>query len=479
MKTKRIFLITILLSIFSLMVHGQSKVELKIQLLTPDLIGEVTLDQKPFFDWVKKINSEVVDQLKTENGDKDVLILISLHKEKQATIEIGARPDLSKAGIKSLLEKIKKYKSPRTKISDYSLAIIAKLNNGCINKKIKFSPAFLLPAKQRFAEFKKMSLADKKAALQNWVSNEVIPIVAEYESKSNPKFKGVVYVGKILEQKKYLNAEIDKLTVKNSNYWRAILEMQRGNQIIPFSKACMHIAKGEFDIANRLLFAINFFSIKSTLPHIYTKMMSKELNLFNSELHLAIKKGIALHDKKKYKEAVVYYESLLKDFPHSAWLNYELYFSKVASMKNKDEVDKEWSKSKKIIYKCDPMYYMGVSAKSGKEAYLLFERRKIKSLFKTKNNFRKDFIQYADTALDLGNYGFAAQLYWLILYFPPKDYNNRNILAHYLYCLDKLGVKDIMLNFKEDFSVEFKKIETERKQLMENSKLYKAFKIEN
>jgi len=445
--------------------------------LTPDVIGEVVLDKKPFFAWMKKIDSEIQKQLKTENGDKDVLVLISLHKAGKPTVQIAARPELSKMAIQSLLGKINKYEPPKTRISDYSFAVVAKLNKGCQNKKIKFSPAFYLPAQRKFAEFSKMSLAGKKAALQEFVSNEVIPVVCIYEKKVNPKFKGVLSVGKILEKKKYLNTEIDDLTVKNPDYWRAVVEMARGNQLIPFSKVCMHIAKGEFDIANRLLFAIKFFSIKSSLPAVYTGEIGRRLDLFNRELGAAIRKGIALHDKKKYKEAVACYESLLKDFPNSAWLNYELYFSKAAGIKNENERGREWDKFKKIIYKCDPMYYMGVSAKSGKEAYLLFERRKIKDLFKTKNNFRKDFIQYADIALDLGNYGFAAQLYWLILYFPPKDYNNRNILACYLYCLNKLGVRKVAENFKGDFPAEFKKIEIKRKQLMENSELYKAFKF--
>ena len=339
-----------------------------------------------------------------------------------------------------------------------------------------FTPPVSFPAKNNFSVFKKMSLADKKKALQSWVENEVIPVVAKYENMAKPKFKGVLSIGEILEQKQYLDTAIDKLTIDNYNYWRAVMEMNRGNQLIPFSAICMHIARAEFDIANRLLFVVRSFSDKKSLPVVYYKKMSKKLNLLNKELGIAIKKGIALHDKGKYQEAVAHYEALLKVFPKSAWLNYELYFSKTDGMKTK--VDKEWNKYKKIIYKCDPMYYLNVRASSGKEGYLLLRRREINSLFKSQDTFKTDFIKYADIAFDLKNYGFAAQLYWLILnYIPKEDYNNRNILAYYLYCLEKLGIKGIAKNFKGNFSSEFKKIEAERKVIMQKSKVYKVFKI--
>jgi len=467
-------LIITFLSFCFIITFGQSNVELQIQLLTPDLIAEVTLDKEPFFDWVKKVHDEAENYLKNEKGDKEVLILISLHKDKEATIDIGARPELDKSSIQALSVNISKHKSPRTKITDYSFAIIAKLNGGC-NKEIDYSPTITLPKYREYLEYKELDLIGKKSSLQNWIQNEIIPVVTHYEITVDSMFEGVLSVGEILEQGKYINSEIENLTENNPDYWRATMEMSEGNQLIPFTKICMHIAKGEFDKANRLLFVIDFFSDESTLPAILHDGISTKLDLLTEELNLAINEGIALHDKGKYKEAVAHYESLINIFPKSAWLNYELYYSKTAEMKI-DESDKEWNKSKEIIYSCDPMYYMNVRAKSGKEGYLLFKRREINMLFKSKEDFKADFVKYADIALDLENYGFAAQLYWLILsYFSKEDYDNRNILAHYLYCLDKLGDKESIKNFKGDFSKEFENIEKERREIMEESPLYNTF----
>jgi hypothetical protein len=468
------FLSTILLTIYSAVAFSQSEVELQIQLLTPDQIAEVTLDIEPVLDWVKKVYDEIENNLKNEEGDKEVLIIITLHKDKEPTIDIGARPGIEKSSIDALLTGISKHEAPRTKISDYSFAIIASLNNGC-SEEIDYTPAVTLPKYKEYLKYKELDLQGKKNALQTWIQDEVLPVIMYYETTVDSVFKGVLSVGEILKQGKYDNSEINALTDSNPDYWRAIMEMSLGNQLIPFTKVCMHIARGEFDMATRLLFAINLFSDKSTLPAIFHDEISAKLNLLAEDLNLAINEGIALHDKGKYKEAVAHYENLLKIFPRSAWLNYELYYSKTAEMKV-DESDMEWDRRKNIIYSCDPMYYMDVRAKSGKEGYLLFRRREVNSLFQSEDSLKADFIRYADIALDLGNYGFAAQLYWLILnYFSEEDYNNRNILAYYLYCLDKLGDTESIKNFQGDFFEEFKNIENERRKIMEESPVYNAF----
>jgi tetratricopeptide (TPR) repeat protein len=470
----KIWALSLTILLCSAVAFSQSDVELKMQLLTADQIAEVTLDIEPVLDWIKKVYDEVENYLKNEEGDKEVLIIITLHKDKEPTIDIGARPGIEKSSIDSLSANISKHEAPKTKITDYSFAIIASINDGC-SEAIDYSPPVSLPKYKEYLNYKELDLSGKKDAMQTWIKDEVIPVIMYYETIVDPMFEGVLSVGEILKQEKYNNSEIDNLTDNHPDYWRAVMEMSPGNQLIPFTKVCMHIAKGEFDKATRLLFAVNLFSDKSTLPAIFHDEISAKLGLLMEDLDLAINEGITLHDNGKYKEAVAHYENLLKIFPKSAWLNYELYYSKTAEM-NLDESDAEWDRAKEIIYSCDPMYYMDVRARSGKEGYLLFRRREVNSLFQSEDSLKADFVRYADIALDLENYGFAAQLYWLILnYFSEEDYNNRNILAHYLYCLDKLGDKVSINNFQGDFPKEFENIENERRKIMEESPVYNAF----
>jgi tetratricopeptide (TPR) repeat protein len=281
----------------------------------------------------------------------------------------------------------------------------------------------------------------------------------------------------MVSAKSFLNKNTNDYTGKNPDYWRANIEMELGNLLIPFTKVCMYISNGEFDKAERLLFIVNYFSAEGTLPDYLSREISAKLGLLKSEIEAEINQGIKLHDQGLYTEAVALYEDLLTSFPKCAWLNYELYFSKVGAENNEDKRVEEWYKIKPIVYECDPMYPMDINATNGTQSYLMFSRNEIGSLFQSKETANKDFVRYADIALDLGNYEFAAQLYWLIIgNISKEEYDNRDMLAHFLYCLDKLGDKEMIKNFKGDYKKEFAKIEKERKKIMEKSTYYKMMK---
>lgn len=466
----------IFICLFSYTATSQSTVDLKIQLLTSDVIGNVTLEKEPYIAWVKEINEEVTRQLKLEKGDKEVLIILTVHNSKSPTIEIGAKPKLEKSSYDDLLKSISKLKAPNTKYADYSLAISVNVNEGC-KKEMDFYPLISSPFDREYANYKALKINDKKIAFQDWINSDILPILAHYETNVDPQYKGVLSIGEMVKQKKFLDSKIEDLTDKNPNYWRAVMEMEVGNQLIPFTKVCMHISKGEFDKAKRLLVLISYFSDDATLPKILHEEIAYKMDLLSEDLSVEINKGIALHDQQKYAKAITHYESLLKTFPNSAWLNYELYLS--TSGYNLDDLDKgkkEWDEWKKIIYACDPLYPISARANSGLDGYQMFKRQEIPTLFKTKANLKTDFVKLADIALDLGDYAFAAQTYWLIVSnFKTDIYNDRNIIAHFLYCLDKLEDQENIKNFKDDYVAEFEKIETERREIMENDTMYKAF----
>ncbi len=468
-------LVLLILLFNSVLIYSQSEVKLDFQLLTSDLIAEVTLERDPFFKWIKNIKSELNGQLQKIKGNKNYAIVITLHPDSEATVSISTKPQPEKKEIEKLLQIFQRNKAPHTKISDYSFAIFAKVNKGC-KKDVDYSPALLLPLDRKIAAFEKLSLAEKKKSLQKWIRKEVLPILTWYEISVDQKFEGVYNMGKVLKQKKYLKTKVEDLTDKNPDYWRAIMEMGVGNQLLLFTKACLYIEKGEFDKANRLLFVMSIFSKAETLAEVFYEEISIKLKMIRKELADEINIGIALHDKGKYKSAIKHYKKLLKIFPYSAWLNYEIYYSKVAGL-DSEKLQKEWEKAKEVIFTCDPLYHMNVIIKSGREAYLFFRRQEVNELFHSNKNFETDFIKYADIAFDLEYYGFAAQLYWLIFSsFPEEAYEGKNILAYYLYCLDKLGYKDSLKIFEGDFKSEFPKIEKEREKIMKESSAFKAFK---
>lgn len=463
------------ISLSTSFLNAQSEVEIQIELLTPTLIGEVIIEQDGLVEWVQIINEDIKTECAKVNGNKDLVVSITFHSDKDATVEFFSLPKIKPSIIKGLQEKIASRKFPRTEFNEYSLLIVGKINEGSQSEG-DFTPALVLPYDRKINAFKKLTLVDKQRDIVYWMRKDILPILARLETNVDTAYTGVLSVGNTVKEGNFLQEATETVTDKNSDYWRATMEMSRGNQLIPFTKACMFIANGEFDKAQRLLYVLRFFYEKTTLPSKLDQEISDKLNLYMNELGEEIEKGIDLHDAAKYKDAIKLYKKLLKEFPKSAWLNYELYFSTAAASGDLNVEGGEWKNAKKIIYDCDPMYPLNAQAKSGKEGYRLFRRQEINGLFSSKDELRSDFIKYADIALDLENYGFAAQIYWLALsHLAEEDYDGRDLLAYYLYCLDKLGDTETIDNFKDDYTVKFTKIEAERLDLMRNSIMFKAF----
>jgi hypothetical protein len=95
-------------------------------------------------------------------------------------------------------------------------------------------------------------------------------------------------------------------------------------------------------------------------------------------------------------------------------------------------------------------------------------------LFKKKEEKLNDVYKYADIAMDLGVYDFAAQLFWYSATFN----SNKQIEALHksLYCMEKLGVINLKTNFKGDFKKIFADIEKDKEKEMTSSDIYSSFK---
>jgi hypothetical protein len=107
-----------------------------------------------------------------------------------------------------------------------------------------------------------------------------------------------------------------------------------------------------------------------------------------------------------------------------------------------------------------------------RERFQALRRQAIRSLFKRERDSASDWVKMADIALDVDEYGFSAHLYYLISnVVDPANYDHRNLLAYWLYCLEKLGVTTIKDHFKGDHQSDFERIADERQQMMDSEPL--------
>lgn len=325
--------------------------------------------------------------------------------------------------------------------------------------------------------YKNANLKTKFELNKAYAANEVLPVLASFQTTVDDRFPGVKNFGNLIAQTRFGSPQdIERMTSKNPDYWRATMEMELQNELIPTTKIFILVSQGEFDYALRYLEIASIISKKETYADAYLRNLEERLRMFDGMLASKIQAGIAEHDKGNFEKAISIYKAILEDYPNSAWANFELFYSQFelndkTGKKNLNSFE-NWEKAKGDIFRHNPLYNVQMSAKDGYEAYLIYRRNSIGSLFKDPKKRIEDIYKYADIAMDLKAYDFAAQLFWYAASYSKEETS----LYKYFYCLEKLGITDLKHNFKIDFDKEFKKIDTEKEKEMSKNEIYKSYK---
>ena len=475
MKQKLLTLL-LLIAFFNKGFSQNKEPELTINLLANDAIADVNVDQDKFIASIGRITDYCNENFDSISENQKIGILIIVHKNGKPTYECYSNPKLDKSFHDKILNDLNEIEIENTKLVDFPIFI--SINSKNTGEIVDFED-FENPLKKKYVEYENADLQTKFKLIKDYAINEVLPVLSAYQVIVDDQFEGVKKFGEVVEQTNFNEKQnVEKLTNTNKNYWRATMEMNIGNQIIPITKIFILVSQGELDYAQKYIEIIRIFSDPKTTANNYLEEISYRINLFNQELQKEIEKGIAEHDNEQYQNAINMYNEILEVYPNSSWALYEKYFSENAQKiaKNSDAMNDrtDWDAAKVEIYKHNPLYNMDVRASNGKEAYLLFRRKEIGDLFQKKDAMLEDVFKYAEIATDLGVYDFAAQLFWLVATFDKDD--AQKSINNYLFCLDKLGEKELKSNFKGDFDKIFKSIETKKEKEMKSSTFYKAMK---
>ncbi|MFT5646876.1 MAG: hypothetical protein ACI976_001562 [Aureispira sp.] len=459
---------------------AQSDVKLEVEYFTDDMVTVATLDTYFLYTWNERVFASVKAFFELEKGNHDVLILVTMPKGKPAFVEVSSRPQLNKETTDHLIKRIEALsRPPRSILTEYAYLITATVGKGCENPQLKFLPKVALPEEKVRAKFEAANLPEKITLFQTWVTEDVIPVLAYYEDTFRTSLIGVNAIGTILSTNAFDTAGSKELTIRNSQYWRATMEVASGDGLVILSKISIHIAKGEFDLAKRYLNVAQAFPEQNSMALNFYKQLGFRMEWLYDDVREQIRTGKKLQVEGDFEGAALHFEAELKKFPKSADFNFEKYYSRslLISEHDPEYIIKLWKDCKEAVYSCDPLYNMNVPAKNSKDLYLMSKRHEINLLFDNQVRISENILEYADIALDLEVYGFAAHLYWLIIGNKPDDFPDRDILAHYLYCLEKLGDTEHIRTFEDEYTRQkFRKIEKERKQVMENSSVYSRSK---
>lgn len=459
---------------------GKSRFITDLELLSFESLADYDFAPHVFVDWVKRIGVRVDAQLAGDSADRTVLIQVTMHKDRDAELEIAASPPLGELRRRALTADLLQSRPPRTELTDYSVRFVATVGRGAPDRDASCTPPLTRPLTALVQRLRAASLKERVALLSTWARRDVLPVLARVMQGAPERFPGVRSVGQLLGGLDLSRVVgVAEALDHNPQYWRALSEVQAGNPLVPAARIFLHVANGELDTARLYLKPVYFFSKTDNLAHDYIELFKEFIVIFQADLDERINRGVELHDRGEYQEAINIYEGVLSEYPCSSLALYEKFFSGALLASQKQHPDAappdrpsdlaaQWQRYRPRVYACNPMFTMDARAGTKRESFQAARRHSIRGLFKRERDSAADWVKMADIALDIEEFGFSAHLYFLInSVLDPAQFDNRNLLSYWLYCLEKLGVTTLKAEFKGDHERDFERISDEREQLLQ------------
>ncbi len=460
------------------------KPDITVQLVTDENLISISLrSRKEFLDWSKSVVDGIRKRIGTPDIPERLVVQVTLRPDGDPHFVVRGRPPLSKTQKGALLELLRKEEPPGVKFRPVCLRFLVGPPEEDVEKQLAAFPALPDPVRQRRVDFEAADTAGRYKLLRDWARSEVLPTLAACQMQAEEKYPGVRSTGKMLAGIDWSKPiDVSRMIDRNPDFWRGILEMAQGNQLVSSAQVFLLVADGKMDRARRILRNTLPFADERGAASVLLNELSWRTKVFFAGVSGEIERGIALHDRKKWKEALRCYEALLKAYPCSARARYEQFYTRammeMEASGKPPAATAEWGECRRRIREADPLYPAKFVLSTGEEAYRAFLQMEAQELFSDPKKWKADLLKYAEIAARLGQHDEAAMLYWRAFSrLRAENSERRDFLNRLLFSLEKLGVTDIKKNFKGDHAKAFAALEKERRTAMEEHPAYGAMKV--
>ena len=431
-------------------------------------------------DWLKPVLATCDAAVAAEPTHPDLLVQVTLRPDAPPTFEIAGNPPLDATFVTALRARLALLPDHRAPVCAVCVRVQTPGHtDNPLAEAAAFTPRLLPPDEAALNRFIAADLATQYRELRIWARTFALPLLAHHAAHVEPQFTGVVNTGRTLAAlAPDAPISVPELIFRRPDFWRGLMETAPGDPLVAALPAVLHTAAGEIDQASTQLSLVLSFSREGPLGRQILTELAARIGPFRRQLTAEMERGIAQHDQGKFDAAIACFQSVLAAYPNSAWARYEHFFSTITrdgldSKKKIKRANKLWDQVAPEIYRCNPLYDSQFGAERGHSVGAMLDRLILHRLAnKPPEKFGEKIGSFADAALRLECYGPAAQLYWSALgtkheYMglsflddQPVPLSKHDLLARYLYCLEKLGVPEWKSEFEGDFAAAFRQLDS-------------------
>ena len=450
--------------------EGGTQSRLSVTFLESTLIMPINGPDVPALGmWAQPLMDSLEKLCETLDLKEPLIVAVTLSPRAEPSFGVTPAKTLSPEARQKITEILSGQTPPRPRFVDCHFAFVYH-PRGLKDSEDPGIPAGMYPAWRESREYQAADLPRKIEMLRRWSRGHAIPLLAGAASQVDPKYEGVRAFGAdVLKLDAAGTINVEQVTFSNPNFWRAIMEMMRGDGTIVGCQAFLFAANGELGKASRLLRLMPPSADNEHLASVLVAKLRGRIEGIEAVTNKRIEAGIRLFEQRQHDKAASAFETILKDNPSSAWASHELLLTRFTVTRSNDVV-KDYAAR---VYGLDPLYPSApIHVDTGEGFYQAFLRMSLRELFKDKSKGQEDAQKYAQIALDLGEYGYAGLTYWGL--FTRTTPLSNDLLRHFLYCVDRLGVPQTKGFLKPELSAGFDQIEQARRKRMEEHIAYKS-----
>ncbi len=397
----------------------------------------------------------------------------------------SAKPMLSDSVRHALQKTLMKIASINSTYITCSFSYSIVINGGYLKRDETFLPQLEPPRQTRQNEYAVATFQNSYSRLIDWIETGAMPILVEMMSEKGVHVSGST--SSIEPSNAMIQNDAKQLIAMqnfDSFYHSNLKNLTVAPQLLVAIKAMRLAALGRFDHSQLLTAMIYQFESRNSLVRYLLDELAWRLAYYNRHEGIILA-AVDFETSNEKKQALI--DSILAVNPMSSMALYASIDPEINPLTSNYQYMVLWER----YSSSNPMYVLTRRASNSKEAYQNYLRSISYDLFMDPEMIATAHEKYAQLALEIESYDFAADIYWMLMNTTKQKQDNEFSMSNPSITDEQRSANKETYEFKFNYALyelvevteldkkstkKFKRYRKELNRTMKKSDVYKNFK---
>ena len=421
-------------------IGSAATVKIDIQFIDHEELLAYNFNARAYANYQMAFQDSVTAFFKNTKEGQNVKIIQTLDPNLYPFYSFSAKPMLADS-IRHQFQKMLMRIRPIVSLHvPFSSEIIVTINGGTTDRGLDYSPQLKAPLTLQQSKYEYADFAQTTDLLTKWLHKEALPLLIEIHnghllqenielSAAEKTAFSTVHGGLAAIEKSFTNSD--------GLYWTVLRKMNSNDRTLLLFKTMLDAHEGRIDYAQKSLQMIYQFENNNSLLRYVMDELSWRINFYKQKENSLLQAVSKTYNEETLSSDLQVLKAILK-------INH-LSSPALIRLFSIEQAAGQASPFPKLSYNdfkhSDPLRQDTLLANDAIQAYNNYLRGSTIDLFIAPESFDSDFEKYAEIALKLEAYEFAADLYWMLKNQPVKT--NEKVFEEYAfrfeYALTKLS----------------------------------------